>query len=159
MYTVLQRQAATAHKAGNNLLVARLHALRVQLARIRAVPDPLHASHVALDGMSIPLPAIRPQTASPVQRAHTHRAAAMWRRRTAPSVPWDASQHRQGARPPATATTVRTASIRARRVPLRASHVRRDASRQRQQRCHHAACVRQVNIKVLQGHRFVFAAV
>jgi hypothetical protein len=130
---------------------ARLPAWCVQLAPIRAVLAPRHALRAAPDDMWTPPAAIKPRTASPVWRAHTRRVAAMWQRRTAPSVRWGASHSRRGGHLLATATTVHTVSIRVRQARLRALRARRDASRRHRHRCRHAACVRRDSTRAALG--------
>ena len=120
---------------------ARQHAKSVQLAPIRAVLAPRHASRAGPGDMWTAPAAIKPRTASLVWPVHTRRVAAMWQHRTAPSVRWGASHNRLDGHLLATATTVHTVSIRVRQARLRALHARRDASRHHRHRYRHAACV------------------
>ena len=151
MYLAQARHVLCVQSDNFSRLVGRLPAPCVQLAPIRAVLAPRHALRAAPDDMWTPPAAIKPRTASPVWRAHTRRVAAMWQRRTAPSVRWGASHSRRGGHLLATATTVHTVSIRVRQARLRALRARRDASRRHRHRCRHAACVRRDSTRAALG--------
>jgi hypothetical protein len=131
-------------------LLAKHSVQYVQLGGFKLWLVELRAWRVAPDDMWTPPAAIKPRTASPVWRVHTRRVAAMWQRRTAPSVRWGASHSRRGGHLLATATTVHTVSIRVRQARLRALRARRDASHRHQlHRYRRVACVWQDNFRIV----------